>query len=151
MANPKVRPYLSFLPEDSGSRLSEARQNQRWLNEMDPDHLTPMVRVGTDRDYYVFEPALLKNGEAVIPVRWFTWHGDIYALVWKMESVVSDSGGGGWIVRENVQSRVALTDFSLTYPEFLNSHLLKCRNLRRYSLPSSNSLMQDSLLHHSSR
>ncbi|KAJ7844241.1 hypothetical protein B0H14DRAFT_2585305 [Mycena olivaceomarginata] len=33
MANPNVRPHLSFYPEDSGKKLSEARQGERWLKE----------------------------------------------------------------------------------------------------------------------
>ncbi|KAK6977422.1 hypothetical protein R3P38DRAFT_3334959 [Favolaschia claudopus] len=36
MANPRVRPHLHFYPEDSGTKLSEARQAQRWLHEL-PD------------------------------------------------------------------------------------------------------------------
>ncbi|KAF8509719.1 hypothetical protein JB92DRAFT_2591643, partial [Gautieria morchelliformis] len=58
MANPRVRPWLHFFPEDSGQHLSEARQGQRWLNDVDGTQLTPMVRVGL-RDFYVWEPTLL--------------------------------------------------------------------------------------------
>ncbi|KAK6985105.1 hypothetical protein R3P38DRAFT_2805837 [Favolaschia claudopus] len=32
MANPRVRPHLHFYPEDSGTKLSEARQAQRLLH-----------------------------------------------------------------------------------------------------------------------
>ncbi|KAJ7133509.1 hypothetical protein C8R44DRAFT_829315 [Mycena epipterygia] len=46
MANPKVRPHLHFYPEDSGPKLSEARQGQRWLKELPDDRTTPMVRIG---------------------------------------------------------------------------------------------------------
>ncbi|KAJ8521961.1 hypothetical protein ONZ45_g1372 [Pleurotus djamor] len=55
MANPQVRPHLSFYPEDSGKRLSEARQASRWLHDAPDDQLTPMIRLGS-QDYFIYEP-----------------------------------------------------------------------------------------------
>ncbi|KAJ7894700.1 hypothetical protein B0H14DRAFT_2312967, partial [Mycena olivaceomarginata] len=57
-ANPKVRPHLHFLPEDSGPKSFEARQGQQWLNELPAERTTPMVRI-SGRDYYLHEPAML--------------------------------------------------------------------------------------------
>ncbi|KIJ60407.1 hypothetical protein HYDPIDRAFT_177473 [Hydnomerulius pinastri MD-312] len=62
MANPRVRHGLHFYPEDSGKRLTDARQAERWLDEMDPAQLTPMVRL-QNQDFFVFEPALLSSVE----------------------------------------------------------------------------------------
>lgn len=43
MANPHVRSQLHFYPEDTGKQLNEAFQARRWLKEMDPTQLTPMI------------------------------------------------------------------------------------------------------------
>ncbi|KAK1231629.1 hypothetical protein PQX77_005252 [Marasmius sp. AFHP31] len=75
MANPKVRSNLSFYPESTGRYLGEARQADRWLNEMDDDELTPMIRLGKGRaarDFFIFEPALLTDGTVWMPHRWLT-------------------------------------------------------------------------------
>ncbi|KAJ7690551.1 hypothetical protein B0H17DRAFT_893088, partial [Mycena rosella] len=59
MANPSVRPHLSFYPEDSGPKLSEARKG--WLRELPDAQTTPMLRIGQG-DYFIHEPAMLSNG-----------------------------------------------------------------------------------------
>ncbi|XP_006464096.1 hypothetical protein AGABI2DRAFT_120883 [Agaricus bisporus var. bisporus H97] len=71
LANPRICPHLHFYPEDSHPHLEEAWQAHRWSCELDPALLTPMIRYQS-QDFYVFEPALLKNGRVVIPERWFT-------------------------------------------------------------------------------
>ncbi|KZT23739.1 hypothetical protein NEOLEDRAFT_1046272, partial [Neolentinus lepideus HHB14362 ss-1] len=62
ISNPQVRPHLRFLPEDSGNRLSEAWQAQRWLHELDSSLTTPMIRTG-GQDFYIYEPVLLHDGQ----------------------------------------------------------------------------------------
>ncbi|KAJ7436671.1 hypothetical protein B0H11DRAFT_1754574 [Mycena galericulata] len=42
MSNPKVRPHLSFYPEDNGKGLDEARQGTRWLNELRSSRNPPL-------------------------------------------------------------------------------------------------------------
>jgi hypothetical protein len=91
MANPKVRPHLKFYPEDSKGHLSEARQGRRWLHEADDDQITPMARLGR-QDYYIHEPAMLRDGLFCVPVRWFTVGEVLFAKCWKMEAVSSDVG-----------------------------------------------------------
>ena len=61
MANPRVRPHLHVYPEDSGQKLSEARQAAKWLHKLPSEDTTPMIRL-QNIDYYIFEPALLING-----------------------------------------------------------------------------------------
>lgn len=85
MANPLVRPHLRFYPEEAGNKLNQTWQADRWLKDMDPDNLTPMIRITSptlvatqDRifeDFFVFEPIYLRDGSACIVERWFTREG----------------------------------------------------------------------------
>ncbi|KAK7032978.1 hypothetical protein R3P38DRAFT_3313080 [Favolaschia claudopus] len=95
MANPRVRPHLHFYPEDSGQKLSEARQGQRWLNEIPDEQTTPMVRI-SGNDYYIYEPAMLDSGsaECCIPIRWFSRGGQFFAKCWQMAPVSTDTHSG---------------------------------------------------------
>ncbi|KAF9232535.1 hypothetical protein BU15DRAFT_90631 [Melanogaster broomeanus] len=61
MANPRVRPHLHHYPEDAGQHLSQPWQASRWRHEIDPTLATPMIRID-HQDFYVFEPAKLKDG-----------------------------------------------------------------------------------------
>ncbi|PCH36812.1 hypothetical protein WOLCODRAFT_52029, partial [Wolfiporia cocos MD-104 SS10] len=63
MANPKVHPYLHFLPEDRGARpLVEAHQAKCWLEEIPDNQLTPMMCI-CHKDFYIHEPAMLSNSD----------------------------------------------------------------------------------------
>ncbi|KAI5982275.1 hypothetical protein F5J12DRAFT_908289 [Pisolithus orientalis] len=53
--------------ENSGGQLNEAYQARRWLKEMDPTQLTPMIRLH-GQDFFIFEPALLSNGQVCMPI-----------------------------------------------------------------------------------
>lgn len=113
MANPRVRHSLHFYPEDSGKRLTDARQAKRWLDEMDPAQLTPMVRL-QNQDFFVFEPALLSSGQTCIPSRWFQRGGLFYAKAWSLRAVVNDSGSG-WVVEEHNEIEVPQNDFLVSF------------------------------------
>ncbi|KAI0737866.1 hypothetical protein BC629DRAFT_1687266 [Irpex lacteus] len=75
-SNPTIREHLHFYPEATEHCLNEARQGNKWLNEADPTLLTPMYTVDKT-DFYIFEPALLKNHILCIPHRFFTQNGTI--------------------------------------------------------------------------
>ncbi|CAK5277165.1 unnamed protein product [Mycena citricolor] len=113
MANPRVRRHLSFYPEDSGSKLSEARQGQRWLNEIPDTQTTPMARLH-GHDYYIYEPCMASAAEAtaqfVIPTRWFTREGSLFARCWRMIPVASDCGSG-WRVIKTVSVDIPASHF----------------------------------------
>jgi hypothetical protein len=127
MANPKVRPHLKFYPEDSKKHISEARQARRWLYEVADDEITPMARLG-QQDYYIHEPAMLRDGKCCMPVRWFTVGELLFAKCWKMEAVSSDIGQGWRIVQHN--------DYSVPHTEFLKTFPELCEDAdSRYGLP----------------
>ena len=116
MANPKVRPHLKFYPEDSQKGVSEAHQTRRWLHEMVDNEITPMVHLG-HQDYYIHEPAMLRDGACCIPVHWFTVGELLFAKYWKMEAIASDVGQGWRVVKSNDYS-VPLMEFLKTFNEF---------------------------------
>jgi hypothetical protein len=105
ICNPKVRPNIHFYPEDTGKRLGEGRQAERWLKELRPEETTPMIRV-REHDYYIYEPALLKDCSMCIPERWFTRDGTFFARAWKMENRIIE-GVSGWVVRKDVDLEVS--------------------------------------------
>ncbi|KAI6145978.1 hypothetical protein BKA82DRAFT_4330491 [Pisolithus tinctorius] len=74
--------------EDSGGQLNEAYQARRWLKEMDPTQLTPMICLH-GQDFFIFEPALLTNGQA-----------------WSLCAVVNDTGSG-WIVEGHTEIEIS--------------------------------------------
>jgi len=115
MANPKVRPHLKFYPEDGKNRLSEARHARRWLYEMADEDITPMACLDR-QDYYIHEPAMLRNGTCCIPVRWFTVGDILFAKCWKMEAISSDTGQA-WRVLKGDDYSVVHTDFLKAFPE----------------------------------
>lgn len=131
MANPRVRPHLSFYPEDiQGRGLSETRQSDKWLREMPDNELTPMVRLGK-KDYYIHEPAMLRDGVPCMPVRWFTRaHGHeqvLYAKCWGMAVVDSDVGRG-WCAVQRDDLEYPVSDFLKNFEDFR-------RDAPEYGLP----------------
>ncbi|KAJ7714682.1 hypothetical protein B0H14DRAFT_2306770, partial [Mycena olivaceomarginata] len=83
-ANPLVRPHIRVFGEDSGDKLGEACQAEKWkLEVVAADLAGPMVR-HEGKDYFVNEPALANIGcmgdySAVLPCRWFLRNGKIWA------------------------------------------------------------------------
>lgn len=119
MANPKVRPHLSFYPEDAGKHLSEARQAARWLHEAPSNQLTPMARIG-GKDFYIYEPAMLVDGRVCMPSRWFTRGAVLYAKCWNLR-VVNGEQGSMWRVYVQDDFEVSETQFLVNFPG-LESH-----------------------------
>lgn len=120
MANPRIRPLLHFYPEDTrGRHLTEARQAERWLHEVPNNMLTPMLRLGA-RDFYIYEPVMLRDGGVCMPVRWFSrmeagshvW----YAKCWSMQAVTTDVAQG-WRVFERTDYEVPVAHMLKTFPE----------------------------------
>ncbi|KAI6007742.1 hypothetical protein F5J12DRAFT_921093 [Pisolithus orientalis] len=105
MANPHIRPQLHFYPENSGGQLNEAYQARRWLKEMDPTQLTPMIHLH-GQDFFIFEPALLSNGQVCMPIRWFKCGRLFFAKAWSLCAVVNDTGSG-WIVEGHTEIEIS--------------------------------------------
>ncbi|KAI9067152.1 hypothetical protein FKP32DRAFT_1684097 [Trametes sanguinea] len=124
MANPRVRPYLRFLPQDCGQNMSEAWHASRWLRELSPEIATPMVRV-FELDFYVYEPAKLLDGRVVVPRRWYSRAkgsdalGDseeIYGEGWVLHAVASQGQQRGYMVHEDETVTFSTSQLSLPFP-----------------------------------
>ncbi|KAK0448235.1 hypothetical protein EV421DRAFT_1900873 [Armillaria borealis] len=115
MANPKVHPHLKFYPEDASNKLSEANQADRWLNELDSDQLTPMIRIGRS-DFYIHEPAYLRDKRYCMPVRWFLRDQKLFAKCWDFKPVTTD-GQSGWAVVKRENYKISADLFLKNLPE----------------------------------
>ena len=119
MANPNVRPHLTFFPEDKATQFSNAYQGERWLKWMDPDLLSPMVRE-KGQDFYVFKPTMLIDRTICVPFRWFMRSGVMHGCVWRM--IESDCAvSEGWIVVEYDTLDIAVTELATSFPYLLGS------------------------------
>ncbi|KAJ7603920.1 hypothetical protein FB45DRAFT_1085359 [Roridomyces roridus] len=98
MSNPRVRPHLEFYPEDTAKLLQEARQGKRWLEEIPFSQTTPMARIDL-QDYYIHEPAMLKDGTYCIPIRWFIRDKVLVAKCWDLCVVTADTGESWRVVK----------------------------------------------------
>ncbi|KAK7016987.1 hypothetical protein VNI00_018785 [Paramarasmius palmivorus] len=124
MANPKVRHWLSFYPEKCTGYLREARQANRWVNEMNDDELTPMIRLGEGvgaRDFFIFEPAVLRDRSVWMPHRWFIKHvGEqtkFVARCWQMVPIRSSEGRPSWRVLMNHEAEFEEDELLLSFPD----------------------------------
>ncbi|KAG1773421.1 hypothetical protein EDD22DRAFT_998993 [Suillus occidentalis] len=119
MMNPRVRPMLHFYPEDAGAELNEARQAKYWLEELDPELLTPVVRLH-NQDFFVFEPTLLSSGQACIPFRWFTRGGKMYTKAWSLRPVTREVDCG-WVVEDFNSFEVSEDDLLVSFKNWDSS------------------------------
>ncbi|KAJ3739985.1 hypothetical protein DFH05DRAFT_1406273 [Lentinula detonsa] len=116
-SNPSVRSQLHFLPEDSGKLLGEAYQAKRWLHEQDPNLLTPVHIDPTSKEhFYIFEPALLRNGCICMPFRWFKRAGKTLAKAWLMESMKFREHGSGWAVQTCSEIEIDSSNLLFSFP-----------------------------------
>ncbi|KAK7045374.1 hypothetical protein VNI00_007623 [Paramarasmius palmivorus] len=118
MANPRVRPHLSHLPEDAGTHVSEARHGLRWAEEIPDDLAAPMVRL-RGKDFYIFEPSVLWNhakADYCVPIRWFTRGDEIFARCYTLQAV-----SGGWIVLPEI-IEVHQDQFLMNFVDFCDAH-----------------------------
>ncbi|KAG1806360.1 uncharacterized protein HD556DRAFT_1428515 [Suillus plorans] len=113
MMNPRVRPLLHFYPEDTGVELNEARQAKCWLEELDPELLTPVVRLH-NQDFFVFEPALLLSGQACIPFQWFICGGKMCTKAWSLQPVTRELDCG-WVVEDFHSFEVSEDDLLVSF------------------------------------
>ncbi|KAF8868160.1 hypothetical protein CPB84DRAFT_1819491 [Gymnopilus junonius] len=119
--NPRVQPHLSEYPEDSGPELSEAQQGSHWLHEIPNKQMTPMACIG-NQDYFIYKPAMLRDGCFCIPFRWFMRRGILYAKCWDLHIVTTDSGSV-WQVVTCKGLEVSQDDLLKNFLDLQSDHL----------------------------
>ncbi|KAJ3989861.1 hypothetical protein F5890DRAFT_1561385 [Lentinula detonsa] len=122
MANPIVRPKLSFYPEATNGRIDSAKNAFRWLHELDPNLTTPMIRVGNE-DFYLFEPCRLRSRVYCIPYRWIErvdaeGKAQLYGWVWNIRQ---SSAMSGWEVFTAERVEVHESEFLTSFPKLRQS------------------------------
>jgi hypothetical protein len=107
---------MRFYPEDGKGHLSEAFHGSRWVRDMHPAVLTPMIRVRA-HDFYVFEPAMLRSGNVVLVHRWLTEKGGkgMLGRAWEMRAQVG-SEAGAWCVDQRVEVKFTEAELLLNFP-----------------------------------
>ena len=116
---------MSYLPEEAGGHVSEARHGERWLYEIPDEVAPPMVRI-RQKDFYLFEPVVLWNhplAEYCIPIRWFTRKQEIFARCYKLYPC-----NNGWEVAANELIEVHQSQLLLNFVDFCVGH-------HRYEVP----------------
>lgn len=116
MANPRVRPHLRFYPEDAGKKVNEYWQARHWLHEVDPARLSPMAVIG-DKHVYVDEPCLLRNGEACMPIKWFSRDGSLVAKAHRLQARNRELVSG-WVVEEYNEIEVPGSEFFIGFKDW---------------------------------
>ncbi|KAF7371201.1 hypothetical protein MSAN_00755600 [Mycena sanguinolenta] len=112
MSNPKFA-QLVVLSQDSGPKLSEARQGQRWLKELPDSQTTPMLRIA-QQDYFIHEPAMLE-WSLLIPTGGLPKRSILRQLLAITASF--DGGARGWrVFVKSEPSVVPATDFLKIFP-----------------------------------
>lgn len=117
MANPRVRPHLHFYPEDAGKTVNEYWHARHWHESADPTLVTPMAVVNNNH-FFVHEPAILTDGRAVIPYRWFLRGTSINARAWPLRPV-RRGDKTGWIVEEHKTIIVSQGELSVSFASWV--------------------------------
>lgn len=69
------------------------------------------------QDFYILEPAMLRNKTACIPYKWFIRGGKFHGLAYGLERLETESGPG-WVVREDRQTTITEDDLIWSLPFF---------------------------------
>ncbi|KAH9071129.1 hypothetical protein EDB83DRAFT_2221412 [Lactarius deliciosus] len=113
MANPRVRPYLRFYPEDAGKTVNEYWHAAHWHEVADSSLVTPMAVINNTH-FFVYEPAVLTNGCVVMPYRWFLHGRSIAARAWPLRAV-KRGNDAGWIVEKFKMVIVPQGEFLISF------------------------------------
>ncbi|EIW74429.1 hypothetical protein CONPUDRAFT_160132 [Coniophora puteana RWD-64-598 SS2] len=120
ISNPITRPEMVFYPEYANEKMSQVWHGEKMLRDV-PDHLlTPMVRVGSGRIFYVNELVSLTNNGWFIPTRWFMQKGKSgsESRMYAMGHDVVKAQDGTLIQMDDLVT-VPVDTFTATYPELL--------------------------------
>lgn len=81
-----------------------------------------MVRIG-QQDYFIHEPAMLRDGSCWMPIHWFQCGNAMYAKCWELDPITTDNGSC-WRVIKRENYEVPLHQFLKTFPELREDAVL---------------------------
>ncbi|KAJ2922664.1 hypothetical protein H1R20_g14407, partial [Candolleomyces eurysporus] len=125
--NPEVRCHIRRYPVlPKGGIVSEIWHGEKWQRTLDRHALSPMFDDG-QRHYYIDEPARIKDGTVVIPLRWFEDDGrKVWFTAWKVEF---DDQNVGTILDDDRE--IVLLEATQLQENMLD--LLDCREIPTWS------------------
>jgi len=72
IANPLLRPYMQFYPEDGEGGMSQLWHGAKWLKDIPDKFLTPMaIHPVNAQHFYVREVCQCTDGTLFLPLRWY--------------------------------------------------------------------------------
>jgi hypothetical protein len=70
-ANPLVAKHIHRYPVIARNGIiSEVWHGRKWRHDLDRHLMSPMYDDGNGKHYFIDEPACLRDGQMIIPVRW---------------------------------------------------------------------------------
>lgn len=114
---------MRFYADDAGNFMDGPWHADRWRFEVAPDLSGPMCRIpgSTHEDIYLHELCLVSQSDGTIapavPIRFFTRNGLQLAMVHPVQLRQQQ-----YVVDGSKHMEVAISDFHLPYPQFLERY-----------------------------
>ena len=97
-----------------------------------------MARIA-NQDYFIFEPAMLRDGRFCVPFRWFTRGNVLHAKCWELRVVASEHGSQ-WRAIVGDGFEVSQHDLLKNFPDLQSDHEL-------YGVPHPSNIQGQFLCH----
>ncbi|KAI8452738.1 hypothetical protein BY996DRAFT_6431741 [Phakopsora pachyrhizi] len=139
LGNPLVSKFVEFYPElSNGKNIYKLSQSEKWLHQFPRNLRAQMISVG-GKQFYIYEPVQLIDGNVVVPVFFYTKGGKIYAKACKLNVSIDSSEDVNISICWNLDffspdtTEIFGEDFWRPYNEILFSDRIllatKCRNI----------------------
>ncbi|KAI8460242.1 hypothetical protein BY996DRAFT_8498525 [Phakopsora pachyrhizi] len=139
LGNPLVSKFVEFYPElANGKNIYKLAQSEKWIH-LYPRNLRPQMISFGGKQYYIYEPVQLIDGNVVVPVFFYTKGGKMYAKTCKLNVSIDSSEYVNISICWNKDffspdtTEIFEEDFWRPYNEILFSDRIllatKCRNI----------------------
>ncbi|KAI8461540.1 hypothetical protein BY996DRAFT_8404742, partial [Phakopsora pachyrhizi] len=139
LGNPLVSKFVEFYPElSNGKNIYKLSQSEKRLHQFPRNLRAQMISVG-GKQFYIYEPVQLIDGNLVVPVFFYTKGGKIYAKACKLNVSIDSSEDVNISICWNLDffspdtTEIFGEDFWRPYNEILFSDrillAIKCRNI----------------------
>ncbi|KAI8449513.1 hypothetical protein BY996DRAFT_6418393 [Phakopsora pachyrhizi] len=156
LGNPLVSKFVEFYPElSNGKNIYKLAQSEKWLHQFPRNLRAQMISVG-GRQFYIYEPVQLIDGNVVVPVFFYTKGGKIYAKACKLNVSIDSSEDVNISICWNLDffspdtTEIFGEDFWRPYNEILFSNRIllatKCRNILHEITSEGKEIIQHSNL-----